>query len=258
MGDTLHVKVTGPLATLTLSRADVHNAIDELLAVNLTQAFQKLGVAEAVRVIVLEGEGEMFTAGADLGWLRRMAAMEPAEACRHSMIQAVMLDAIRRCPKPVIAMVRGPALGLGLAMVACADMAVAAEGASFAMTEIRLGMVPAVSAPYIAAAIGAGACRRYALTGERFDAREASRLGLIQAIIAADRLDAARDHLVEACLRGAPAAQAATKDLLGLVADTPMGPDLLRLIAARQGQALTGDEARSGLDDAVSGHRPEW
>lgn len=258
MVDTLRLKLSGPVATVTLCRPDVHNALDELLAVNVTQAFQKLGVAEAVRVIVVEAEGESFCAGADLGWMRRMAAMEPAEALKHSMIQAVMLDAMRRCPKPVVAVVRGPALGLGLAVIACADIAVAADGASFAMTEIRLGMAPSVSAPHVAAAIGAGPCRRYALTGERFDAREALRLGLVHGVVEPARLDAARDHLVQACLKGAPAAQADAKDLLGLVADTPMGPDLMRLTAARLGLALAGEEARAGLDCAVSGHQPEW
>lgn len=258
MTETLHLKVSGPVATITLRRPEFHNAIDEILAVNLTQAFQKVGVAEAVRVIMLEAEGESFSAGADLGWLRRMAAMEPAEALKHSMIQAVMLDAIRRCPKPVVAVVRGPALGLGLALVACADMAVAADGASFAMTEIRLGLAPSVSAPHVAASIGAGACRRYALTGERFDAREALRLGLVHGVVETARLDAARDHLAGACLRGARAAQADAKDLLGLAADTPMGPDLMRLSAARQGQALASAEARAGLEAAASGHRMEW
>lgn len=258
MDDSLHLKVSGAVATVTLRRPALHNALDDALTVNLAQAFQKLGVAEMVRVIVLDAEGESFCAGADLGWLGRVAAMEAIDAQREAMTLAVALDAVARCPKPVVAVVQGAALGVGAGLVAAADMAVAAEGASFALTEVRLGLAAAVPAPYLTDAMGIRACRRYMLTGERFDAREAMRLGLVHGVTAADKLAAARDHLVEACLKGAPRAQADSKDVLRLAADTPLGPDLLRLTAGRLAQSLLSQEGRWGLDAFADNRKPEW
>lgn len=258
MDDSLHLKVSGAVATVTLRRPAAHNALDEPLAVNLAQAFQKLGVAELVRVVVLEAEGDSFCAGADLGWLGRVAAMEPADAQREAMTLAVALDAVARCPKPVIAVVQGAALGLGAGLVAAADMAVASETAGFALTEVRLGLVAAVPAPYLADAMGVRACRRFMLTGERFDAREAMRLGLVHGVTVPGKLASARDHLVEACLKGAPRAQADAKDILRLAADTPFGPDLLRLTAGRLADAVRSEEGRWGLEAFADGRKPEW
>lgn len=258
MDNTLRVRVSGAVAHVILDRAAVHNALDETLAGNLTQAFQKLGVAEMVRVVVLQAEGDSFCAGADLGWLGRIAGMPAAEATRDLTIMALALDAVARCPKPVVAVVQGPALGLGLGLVAACDMAVAAEGASFAATEVRLGLAPSITLPYLSAAMGARACRRYALTGERFDAREALRLGLVGGVVAAAKLDSARDHLVEACLKGGPKAQGSAKDMLRLVAETPMGPDLLRLTVARAAEEAASSEGRDGIAAARDLRKPGW
>ncbi|MGE5545715.1 MAG: enoyl-CoA hydratase-related protein [Solirubrobacterales bacterium] len=258
MDDTLKLKVSGPVATVTLSRPEAHNALDECLAGNLAQAFQKLSVADAVRVVLLESAGESFCAGADLGWMRRLAALDGADAQREAMMLAVVLDAIDRCAKPVIAVAQGAALGLGAGMVAAADMAIAADGASFALTEVRMGLVPSLSTPYLVAAMGARACRRYLLTGERFDAREAVRLGLLHGVFPADKLAAARDHLVDACLKGAPKAQADAKDMVRLVADTPAGPDLMRLAAARLASAAAAPEAGEGVAAALEKRKPAW
>ena len=162
MTEALYVKISGPIATVTLNRPEVHNAFDAQLAGNLTQAFQKLGVAEAVRVVVLEATGKSFCAGIDMGWLSRTAAQDATENQRDAMMLAMMLDAIDRCPKPVVAMVQGAALGDGAGLVAVADMAIASEEASFALSEVRLGLAPSIVAPYLYAAIGPRACRRIA------------------------------------------------------------------------------------------------
>lgn len=258
MDNTLRVKVSGPVARIVIDRAAVHNALDEALAGNLAQAFQKLGVAEMVRVVVLEAEGESFCAGADLGWLGRIGAMPAAESTREFTVMAMALDAVARCPKPVVAVVQGPALGLGAGLVAAADMAIAADGASFAATEVRMGLAPSITLPYLAAAMGARACRRYGLTGERFDAREALRLGLVGGVVASDKLGAARDHLVEACLKGGPKAQASAKDMARLVAETPMGPDLMRLTVARMAEEAASTEGRDGVLAAKDLRKPGW
>lgn len=254
----LRIALKGPVATVTLARPQVHNALDEALVANLTQAFQKLGVAELVRVIVLEAEGKSFCAGLDVGWVRRSAEGDMAGNQRDAMELAMMVDAVDRCPKPVIAVVQGAALGGGVGLVAAADMVVASEEASFALTEVRLGLDPAPIAPQLVAAMGARACRRYALTGERFDVREAHRLGLVHGVVAPDKLAQARDHLVEACLKGGPKAQAGAKEVIRLVEDVERGPDLLRLTALRFAEARASEEGREGLAAFLDKRKPDW
>lgn len=258
MAESLLIVVKGAVATLTLARPAVHNALDGELIGRLTQAFQKLGTDPAVRVVVLEGQGTSFCAGADIAWMRRAAALEAADNARECMALVMMFDAISRCPKPVLAVVQGAALGGGVGLVAAADMAIAAEEAFFALGETRLGIDQAPIAPYVVAAMGERACRRYFLSGERFDAREASRLGLIHAAVAADRLEAARDHLVEACLKGAPKALASAKELLRVVVESPRGPDLMRFSATRIAEMRVGDEAREGLAAFIEKRKPNW
>lgn len=258
MTDALHVKISGALATVTLNRPDIHNAFDGQLAGNLTQAFQKIGVAEAIRVVVLEARGPSFCAGMDIAWLARATGQEAAELQRDAAQLAMLFDAVDRCPKPVIAVVQGAALGGGAGLVAVADMAVAADTASFALSEVRLGLAPSVIAPYLAAAIGARACRRYMLTGERFDSREALRLGLVHGVVAPDKLAAARDHMVEACLKGGPKAQTAAKELIRVIDDSPMGPDLMRYTATHFSDLRGSDEGREGLAAFLEKRRPNW
>lgn len=258
MENGLHVKVDGAVATLTLTRPKVHNALDEALVVNLTQAFQKLGVAEAVRVIVLQAEGATFCAGLDVAWVRRSIAAGRDDNQRDAMMVAVLMDAIDRCPKPVVAVVAGAALGGGVGLLAAADIVLAAEEASFALTEVRLGLEATIIGPQVVAAMGARACRRYWLSGERFDAREAFRLGLVHAVLAADKLDDARDRMVEACLKGAPKAQAGSKEAIRLIEQAEHGPDLMRLIAHRFAELRGDDEAREGLAAFLDKRKPAW
>ena len=255
---SLRLAVDGAVATVTLTRPEVHNALDETLIGNVAQAFQKLSVTEAVRVVVLEGDGDSFCAGGDIAWTRRAALLSADDNKRDAMQLAVMLSAIDRCAKPVVAVVRGAALGAGAALVAACDMAIGSEEASFGFPEARLGLAPAVIGPYVAAAIGARACRRYFLTGERFDAREAVRLGLLHAVMAADRLADARDRLIESILKGGPAAQAEAKDVIRVIADTPPGPDLMRWTVARFAELRSGDEAREGLAAFLEKRKAAW
>jgi hypothetical protein len=155
MENGLRVKVDGAVATVTLTRPQVHNALDDAAIANLTQAFQKLGVADAVRVVVLESEGKSFCAGLDVAWVRRGAESSREDGQRDAMQLAVMIDAIDRCPKPVVAVVQGAALGGGVGLVAAADIVLAAEEASFALTEVRLGLEPTIIGPQVLAAMGA-------------------------------------------------------------------------------------------------------
>jgi methylglutaconyl-CoA hydratase len=258
MENGLRVKVDGAVATVTLTRPQVHNALDDAAIANLTQAFQKLGVADAVRVVVLESEGKSFCAGLDVAWVRRGAESSREDGQRDAMQLAVMIDAIDRCPKPVVAVVQGAALGGGVGLVAAADIVLAAEEASFALTEVRLGLEPTIIGPQVLAAMGARASRRYWLTGERFDAREAFRLGLVHAVVAADKLGEARDRMVEACLKGAPQALAGSKEAIRLLSDAENGPDLMRLIAHRFADCRLGAEAREGVGAFLDKRKPAW
>lgn len=258
MSEHIHVKISGATATITLTRPDQHNALDALMVGNLAQTFQKLSVAEAVRVVVVEGRGQSFCAGGDIAWTRAMLDQEAEEVSRDAMQMAVMLDAIDRCAKPVIARVQGAALGMGAGIVACCDMVVATDDASFSLPEVRAGFPPTLIMPYLTAAIGTRALRRYTLSGERFDAREALRLGLVHAVVAPDKLDSARDLMVEACLKGAPKAQAAAKDFLRVIDDSPAGPDLMRYTVAQFVEARSGAECREGVAALTEKRKPSW
>jgi methylglutaconyl-CoA hydratase len=258
MSDHIHVGISGAVATVTLTRPDMHNALDARMVGNLAQTFQKLSVADAVRVVVIEGRGKSFCAGGDIAWTRAMLDQDSEEVSRDAMQMAVMLDAIDRCAKPVIARVQGAALGMGAGMVACADMVVASEDASFSLPEVRAGFSPTLIMPYLTAAIGARAMRRYTLSGERFDAREALRLGLVHAVVAPDRLDAARDLMVESVLKGAPKALAAAKDFLRVVEDSPAGPDLMRYAVAQFVDQRAGEECREGVIALTEKKKPNW
>lgn len=259
MADTsLHIRLDGAVATVTLTRPDLHNALDDAMIANLTQAFQKLGVAEAVRVVVLAAEGKSFCAGLDIGWMRRGAELGRDDNQRDAMALAVMVDAIDRCPKPVVAVVQGAALGGGVGLVAAADIVLASEEASFALTEVRLGLEPSVIGPQVIAAMGGRASRRYWLSGERFDAREAFRLGLVHAVLSPDKLAEARDRMVEACLKGAPAAQAGSKEMIRLIGEAEIGPDLMRLLAHRLADQRVSDEGREGLAAFLEKRKPAW
>lgn len=256
--NTLHVAVSGAVATVTLTRGVVHNALDEGMVDNLTQAFQKLGVADAVRVIVLTGEGKSFCAGADIAWMRRAGELDAAGNQRDAMSVVMMLDAIDRCPKPVVAVVNGPAHGGGVGLLAAADIAIASEAASFSLSEVKLGMIPAGIASYVMAAIGTRACRRWMLTAERFDAREAHRMGLVHAVVPADKLEHARALMVEQLLKGGPQAQAGVKEMLRVIEDSPAGPDLLRYSAGRIAEMRASDEGREGLAAFLEKRKPAW
>lgn len=258
MDTGLRVTVDGAVAVVVLTRPRMHNALDEAMVVNLTQAFQKLGVAEAVRVIVLEAEGKTFCAGLDVAWVRQSLGAGKDGNQRDAMMLAVLMDAIDRCPKPVIGVVGGAALGGGVGLVAGCDIVLAAEEASFALTEVRLGLEPTIIGPQVVAAMGARACRRYWLSGERFDAREAFRLGLVHAVVAADKLDEARERMIESCLKGAPKAQAGSKEAVRLLAAAEPGPDLMRLIAHRFAEQRVGDEGREGLAAFLEKRKPGW
>jgi methylglutaconyl-CoA hydratase len=249
---------SGPVATVTLNRPDIHNAFDDALIARLTEAFRDLGQRADVRVIVLAAAGKSFSAGADLGWMKRMAGYSDEDNLRDAMGLALLMETIDRCPKPTIAVVQGAAFGGGVGLVAACDIAVASETAAFCLSEVKLGLIPAVISPYVVAAIGARACRRYFLTAERFSAAEAHRLGLVHEVVPADGLEAARDRTIQALLQGGPEAQGAAKELIHVVAESQRGPELMRYTARRIADMRAGNEGREGLGAFFDKRKPAW
>ncbi len=258
MTDSVLVTTTSGIATVTLNRPEVHNAFDDALIVRLTELFRDLGQTADVRAIVLAAAGKSFSAGADLGWMRRMASYSDEDNLRDAMGLALLMETIDRCPKPTVALVQGAAFGGGVGLVAACDIAIASEKAVFCLSEVRLGLIPAVISPYVIAAMGARACRRYFLTAERFSAAEARRLGLVHEVVAEDKLEQARDTLVQALLQGGPVAQAAAKDLIHVVAESQHGPELMRYTARSIADRRADAEGREGLAAFFEKRKAEW
>jgi methylglutaconyl-CoA hydratase len=203
----------GAVRQIALNRPDVHNAFDDALIAELTGALVAAGQDDAVRAVVLTGTGASFSAGADLNWMRGMAAASEAENREDSLRLAALVRTLQFCPKPTIARVNGAAYGGGVGLVAACDIAIGAEGAKFGLTEVKLGLVPAVISPYVVAAIGVRQARRLFLTGEVFDATEACRIGLLHRVVPADGLDEAVEFTLRLLAKAGPQAQREAKRL---------------------------------------------
>lgn len=245
-------------AKLTLNRPEMHNAFDDRLIKALTEEFRRLERDPAVRVVILAARGKSFSSGADLNWMRRMADYSFEENLADAMGMADLMKTLANLSKPTIALVQGAAIGGGVGLVACCDIALASEDASFCLSEVRLGLIPAVISPYVGAAIGPRAMRRYFLTAERFDAAEACRLGLVHEVLAADQLAERADQLSGLVLRNGPQAMAAVKALVSEVALSFLDDDLIADTAERIAEIRASDEGREGLSAYLEKRRPNW
>jgi methylglutaconyl-CoA hydratase len=242
----LRVERDGPVLRITLARPDRRNAFDTELIDELSQAFVDVGRARAV---VLAGEGASFCAGADIEWMRASVGLSLDENVADANAMRQMFEAIDGCPAPVVARVQGHALGGGAGLVAAADIAIAEPATLFAFSEVKLGIIPAVISPFALAKIGARAARRYFVTGERFDAATALRIGLVSEV-AAD-LDDALDRVVAELLSAGPHAARWAKRL---VRERPDGPETARWIAERR----ASDEGQEGLKAFLEKRAPRW
>ncbi|MEP6640978.1 MAG: enoyl-CoA hydratase-related protein [Gaiellales bacterium] len=243
----------GLVATITLDRPDARNALDRELMVELTQMISTLS-GDGTRVIVLTGAGTSFCAGADIEWMRKARDLDHDANVADAAMARTMFETIDACPRPIIARVNGHALGGGAGLVACADVAVAASGATFGFTETRLGLIPAAVSPYVLRTIGPGHARALFTTGERFDAQRALAIGLVHRVCEPDRLEHVVADYVLAYLTSGPDAIAAAKQL---VRDASAGlalPDLAERLAITR----AGNEAREGLDAFLGKRPPTW
>jgi methylglutaconyl-CoA hydratase len=247
------------VAILTLNRPDIHNAFDDALIADMTAALQEIDADGAVRVLVLSANGKSFSAGADLNWMRRMAAYTEEQNLHDAMGLAELMAALNKLRKPTVARVQGPAYGGGVGLVACCDIAVASHDAVFALSEARLGLIPAVISPYVIAAIGERMARRYFLTAERFDAAEAYRIGLVHDIVLGeDALDGRIEQFIGALLAGGPVAQRECKDLIRAVSGRPANGSLILDTAERITRIRVSPEGREGIEAFLDKRNPAW
>jgi methylglutaconyl-CoA hydratase len=254
----LGVQCQDGVAVVALARPDVHNAFNEALIAELTVALKALDADPAVRVVVLAGQGRSFCAGADLHWMQRMATYSDAENRADAGALANMLATLDRMGKPTVARVHGAAYGGGVGLVACCDIAIAAQEATFALSETKLGLIPATIGPYVIAAIGARQARRYFLTAERFTAAEAFRIGLVHDIVPADAIDERLDTLIDALLVAGPRAQTAAKSLIRAVSVRPVDDEVIADTVERIAVVRASAEGREGVAAFLERRHPAW
>lgn len=254
---SVRVVSEGSVARVALARPEARNAFDDRLIAELTDAFSRLSGDSEVRVIVLSGDGPSFCAGADVSWMRRAGGYTREQNEADAERMAAMLRVIDDCPKPVVAAVHGHAIGGGVGLAAAADIAVAAEGTVFSLAEAKLGILPSVISPYVLRAIGARQARDLFLTGDRFDAREALRIGLVHAVAPAADLEKAVGLKVASLLSSGPEAVAAAKRLIAQVSG--LSPEKAMALTVRTiAERRASEEAREGLTAFLEKRRAAW
>jgi methylglutaconyl-CoA hydratase len=257
MAEPLTVAIADGVARVTFTRPDVHNAFDETFIAALTETFTTLDTHEDVRAVVLAAEGKSFSAGANLEWMGRMAGFSREENLADVRTAQQMFAAIAHCSKVTVARVQGAAMGGGAGLVAACDIALAAETATFAFSEVRLGIVPAVISPYVLQKLSFGAARALFVTGRRFDAAEALRLGLVQEVVPADELDDAVERTLSDVRAAGPQAIATVKRMLRAMAgQTP--DEAAETTVQTLADVRVSAEGQEGIRAFLEKRRPYW
>jgi len=256
----LTAKCVGEARVVTLARPDLHNAFNEEMMREVTEALVEAGRRDDVWVIVLRGEGKSFCAGADVNWMKRMVDYSLEENIEDANILARMLRAIRECPKPVIARIHGAAIGGGVGLAAACDIAVAVESAVFCLSEVKLGILPAVISPFVLEKIGMGHIRRYALTAERFSAAEAKRIGLVHEVFPTiEEMDRWIGEQIKLILGNGPQAMATCKQTLREVAASHGDWDRIQELTTRRiAERRVSPEGQEGLKSFLEKRQPGW
>ncbi len=246
------------VATVTLNNPDQHNAFDDTIISVLTSVFSDLSADEKVRVVVLVAQGKSFSAGADLNWMKRMANYNHEENLQDAKALAKMLYTLNTLSKPTIARVQGAAFGGGVGLVSCCDIAIASTRASFSLSEVKLGMVPATISPYVIDAIGPRAARRYFTTAERFNADTALRIGLISECVEEAQLDTTIEHLISSILNNGPSAVSQAKQLIADVSHQPISQTLMDNTSELIASIRSSDEGKEGLSAFLEKRPASW
>lgn len=246
------------VATLWLNRADKNNAFDAQVIGELNAALAQVQADAGIRFLILRGRGKHFSAGADLGWMRESAKLDYQANLADAHELGELMQRLYQLPQPTLAVAQGAAFGGALGLIACCDMAIGARDALFCLSEVRIGLAPAVISPYVVKAIGERATRRYALTAERFDGTRARELGLLAETYPASELDAALEQWVDNLLLNSPQALKACKDLLLEVGDGDFSADLRQTTEQAIARLRTSPEGQEGLSAFLEKRTPAW
>jgi len=246
------------LASVTLNRADKHNAFNEVVIAEMTHALDEIKANKDVRALILRAEGKSFSAGADLDWMRRMADYDFDQNVDDANGLARMLNTLHTLSIPTIARVQGSAFGGGVGLVACCDIAIAVDGAMFCLSEVKLGLIPATISPYVIAAMGERVCRRLFNSAEKFTAIQACQWGLISSVTTVDQIDAEIEQWLAQLLNNSPAAMAAAKQLVNSVANRPIDQAVIDETSHGIANARTSDQGREGVAAFLDKRKPSW
>lgn len=249
---------TNGVARLTMNRPDIRNAFNEQLIGEICETMGRLNADANIRAIVLTGAGKAFSAGADLNMMQRASTASTAENKDDARRLAHMLYSIYHSPKPTVALVNGPAMGGGIGLIAACDVAIGADTSFFALSEVRVGLIPAVISPFVIQAITVRQARRFFTTGERFDAATAERIGLLHKIVPVDALNDELDNMLKELLSCGPDAQGAAKDLIRKVAYRPLGDAVLEETAGLIAKTRAGKEGKEGVAAYLEKRKPNW
>lgn len=245
------------ILTLTMARPDVHNAFDDALIADINTALQQHAPDTSIRCLILRSEGKSFSAGADLGWMRRMAQYSEAENVRDAEALENLMHQLHAFPAPTLALVQGAAFGGAVGLVSCCDIALGSDAASFCLSEARIGLAPAVISPYVIAAIGHRAASRYFLTAERFSARKALELGLLHEVVEADQLETRAGEIVTTLLENGPHAVRAAKALIQQVSPV-FSEENRRYTTELIARIRVSAEGQEGLGAFLEKRTPAW
>jgi methylglutaconyl-CoA hydratase len=246
------------VATVTLNRPERGNAYDEAMLAALIDGLRHLAGDDAVRAVVIRGAGRHFQAGADIDWLGRAARYLPEQAFAASMASTTAMQLLNELPKPTIAVVHGACFGGGCGLVCCVDVALATPAAQFGLTEVRVGVAPTPISTHMVHAMGLRQTRRYALTGERFDAAEALRIGLVHEVVAADTLEARVEAVLDAIFLSAPGAIAATKRSFLAANGLTLDARAMAMLAHESWMQRASEEGIEGTAAFRERRRPAW
>jgi len=256
---TVQVRVDGNgVANITLNRPEVHNAFDDNVIARLTRELRSLSEDDDVRVVVLGARGKSFCAGADVNWMTRMAEFSEAENLADASSLAELLYTLDSLAKPTIALVQGAAMGGGVGLICACDIAIATQSAFFAISEVRLGLIPSVISPFVINAIGESRSRRYFLTGERISAQEAQRIGLVHDVVPDEALAVRGETFINMLLEGGPKAQTESKALISAVHGKPIDQAMAVDLAKRIARVRVSEEGQEGMAAFKEKRKPDW
>ena len=246
------------VAQVTLNNPDKHNAFDDQMIIQLTEAFHTVAANPDVRIMLLKSEGKSFSAGADLEWMKRMASYSYQQNLNDARALAAMLKALHQMPIPTIARVQGAAFGGAIGLISCCDIAVASSKASFALSEVKIGLVPSTISPYVIAAIGERHAKRYFMTAERFDANTALQISLVHEAVEEQFLDDKVEQLITAILSNGPEAVVAAKQLVFAVSGKAIDSSLIEHTCEVIAGIRVSAQGQEGLSAFLDKRKPHW